>query len=128
VLGELYGEFLLNENTRFGIGRRGVDTPYLNRDDSRMTPNTFETIALLGLYGGGDGLGEWRAGVGYFDEIKKRNSDEFVSMATVAGAPEEVERGVYVAGANYRKGDLSIGAVDYYSDDIINISISSTPR
>ena len=30
-------------------------------------------------------------------------------------------RGVYVAGANYTHGDFSLGAVDYYSDDIINI-------
>jgi outer membrane porin, OprD family len=121
VLGELYGEFLLNENTRLSVGRRGFDTPYLNRNDSRMTPNTFEAIALQGLYGGGEGQAEWRAGGGYIDEIKARNSDEFVSMATVAGAPEGVERGVYVVGGNYRKGDLSIGAVDYYSDDIMNI-------
>jgi hypothetical protein len=61
VLGELYGEFLLNKDTRLDIGRRGVDTPYLNRNDSRMTPNTFEAITLRGLYGG-DGQAEWRAG------------------------------------------------------------------
>jgi hypothetical protein len=42
-------------------------------------------------------------------------------MATTAGAPAGIERGVIVAGANYRKGDLSIGAIDYYSDDIVNI-------
>jgi hypothetical protein len=121
VLGELYGDFLLNKDTRLSIGRRGYDTPYLNRNDSRMTPNTFEAITVQGLYGGGDGQAEWRAGGGYVDEIKERNSDEFVSMATDAGASEGVERGVYVAGANYKKGDLSIGAIDYYSDDIINI-------
>jgi outer membrane porin, OprD family len=121
VLGELYGELLLNKDMRLSIGRRGFDTPYLNRNDSRMTPNTFEAIALLGVYGAGEGRAEWRAGGGYFDEIKERNSDEFVSMATVAGAPDGVERGVYVGGVNYKKGDFSIGAIDYYSDDIINI-------
>jgi hypothetical protein len=121
VLGELYGEFLLNTDTRLTIGRRGFDTPYVNRSDSRMTPNTFEAIVLQGLYGGGESQAEWRAGGGYFDEIKERNSDEFVSMATVAGAPDGVERGVYVGGANYKKGDFSIGAIDYYSDDTINI-------
>jgi hypothetical protein len=121
VLGELYGEFLLNQDARISLGRRGFDTPYLNRNDGRMTPNTFEAIVLQGMYGGGEGEGEWRVGGGYFDEIKARNSDEFVSMATAAGAIEGVERGVYVAGANYRKGDFSIGAIDYHSDDILNI-------
>lgn len=120
VLGELYGEFLINPKTRLSFGRRAIDTPYINRNDSRMTPNTFEAITIQGLYGG-EGRGEWRVGGGYFDEIKERNSDEFVSMATDAGAPLGVERGVYALGANYKLGDLSIGAINYYSDDIINI-------
>ena len=42
------------------------------------------------------------------------------------GAPSGVERGVYLAGANYRKGDFSIGAIDYYSPDIINIFYTET--
>ena len=56
----------------------------------------------------------------------ERNSDDFVSMATAAGAPDGVERGVYVRGANYKNGDFSIGAIDYYSDDIINIFYAET--
>ena len=121
VLGELYGEFLLDQETRLSIGRRGIDTPYLNRSDSRMTPNTFEAITVQGLHGGGEGRAEWRAGGGYVDAIKERNSDEFVSMATVAGAPDGVDRGVYVGGFNYSRDEFSIGAIDYYSDDILNI-------
>lgn len=121
VLGEIYGEFLINEDTRLSIGRRGIDTPYINRNDVRMTPNTFEAITLQGLYGGENGRPEWRVGGGYFDEIKERNSDTFVSMADDAGAPDGVERGVYALGANFKSGNFSLGAIDYYSDDIINI-------
>ena len=65
-----------------------------------------------------------RAGGGYVGEIKVRNADEFISMASAAGAPDGVDRGVYVAGANYKTGDLSIGAANYCSDDIINIFYS----
>jgi len=126
ALGELYGEFLLNKDTRLSVGRRGFDTPYLNRNDGRMTPNTFEAIAVQGLYGGGEGQAEWRAGGGYFSKIKERNSDDFISMATDAGAPDGVERGVYAGGANYTKGDFSIGAIDYHSSDIINIFHAET--
>ena len=121
VLGEVYGEFLINEDTRLSLGRRGIDTPYINRNDARMTPNTFQAITLQGLYGGEDGRPEWRVGGGYFDEIKERNADEFVSMAQDAGAPDGVERGVYALGANFKMGDFQFGAIDYYSDDIINI-------
>ena len=45
-------------------------------------------------------------------------------MATAAGAPRGVDRGVYVAGANYTASGFSFGAVDYYSADIINIAYS----
>jgi hypothetical protein len=120
VLGELYGEFLLNKETRLSIGRRAIDTPYINRNDNRMTPNTFEAITVQGLHGGGD-QAEWRWGGGYFDGIKERNDDDFVSMAEDAGAPNGVERGVYALGGNFKQGSFSIGAIDYYSDDIINI-------
>ena len=41
-------------------------------------------------------------------------------------APRRNRRGVYVGGGNYRKGDFSIGAIDYYSDDIINIFYAET--
>ena len=58
-------------------------------------------------------------GVGYFDRIKERNDDGFESMSADAGAP--VDRGVFAAGGIYEKGKFSIGAIDYYSDDIINI-------
>jgi hypothetical protein len=120
VLGELYGEFLINERTRLSIGRRAFDTPYINRNDVRMTPVTFEALTVQGLYGG-DGKAEWRVGGGYFDKIKERNSDEFVSMSDDAGAPDDVDNGVYAFGVNYKLGNFSIGAIDYYSPDIINI-------
>lgn len=121
VLGEVYGEFLLNQDTRLSLGRRAIDTPYINRNDARMTPNTFQLITVQGLYGGEAGRPEWRVGGGYVDEIKERNSDEFVSMSRDAGAPADVERGVYALGANYKAGDFSLGAIGYYSDDIIRI-------
>ena len=118
VLGELYGEYLITPAVRMTVGARGFDTPYINRNDSRMTPNTFLAAAVQGLHKGGD-ESEWRWGAGYFDKIKERNSDEFVSMSEDAGA--DVDRGVFTAGVNYKLGELSIGAIDYYSNDIINI-------
>ena len=121
VLGEVYGEFLLNQDTRLTLGRRGFDTPYINRNDARMTPNTFQAALLQGLYGDSKDTGEWRVGAGYVDKIKERNSEDFVSMAKDAGAPAGVERGVYTLGANYTLGDLSVGAIGYYRDDIIGI-------
>jgi len=121
VLGEAYGEFLINDDTRLKLGRFGIDTPYVNRNDARMTPNTFQALTVQGVYGGDDGAPQWKFGAGYFDKIKERNADNFVSMARDAGAPSWVDRGVYTLGANYTRDRLSAGAIYYHSNDIISI-------
>jgi len=119
VLGEAYVETLLSEDLQMTVGARTFDTPYLNKNDSRMAPNTFLAAALQGLHGDGKQVGQWRWGAGYFDKIKERNSDEFVAMSDDAGA--SIKRGVYASGVNYSKGDLSIGAINYWSSNVINI-------
>ena len=120
VLGEAYAQFRLTDTAFFDIGRKIMNTPYINKQDTRMTPNTFEIAMLQGTAGSAED-GQWRFGLGYVDEIKTKTSEIFVSMAEAAGAPDGVERGVSAGGANYSRGNLSIGAVDYYSNDIINI-------
>jgi hypothetical protein len=159
VLGEAYAQIRIAEGYNIYVGRKGFDTPFINRNDVRMTPNTFEAIVFqgrtelngttdaaesaptvnqdgMGLPGRGEGSVEesknvvapapkkdipvLKYGVGYFDRIKERNDDGFESMSADAGAP--VDRGVYAAGVLYEKGKFSIGAIDYYSDDIINIA------
>jgi hypothetical protein len=154
VLGEFYAEIRIVKDVGITVGAKGYDTPFINRNDTRMTPNTFEAIVLqgrtkLGTTGGdddvtADGMGpskdgkevavpaptptedvaSIKYGLGYFYKIKERNDSEFVSMAEDAGA--DVERGVWAAGALYEKGKFSIGAIDYYSDDIINIAYAES--
>lgn len=123
VLGELYGEFKVTDQVLATLGDRGFNTPFINTQDAVMTPYTYLVYGLQGKIGST----EDRAlsfGAAYVDKIKERNSEDFESMATAAGAPAGVTRGVSVAGANYKVGQLSIGAVEYYSADIINIAYS----
>jgi hypothetical protein len=154
ILGELYAEIRIIDGLNISVGAKGYDTPFINRNDVRMTPNTFEAIVLQGRTELGksssdagmtaDGLGlskdgkevaapsptptedvaAIKYGLGYFYNIKERNDDFFVSMAEDAGA--HVDRGVWAAGALYEKGKFSIGAIDYYSKDIINIAYAQT--
>jgi hypothetical protein len=154
VLGEAYAEIRIVDNLTLNIGRKGYDTPFINRNDTRMTPNTFEAIVLQGKVefneppttaavnkdgvalpaDGKDApapapppktdVATLKYGLGFFHQIKERNNDIFVSMAKDAGA--DVERGVYTAGIIYEKGKFSIGGIDYYCDDIINIGYGET--
>jgi hypothetical protein len=119
VLGQLYGRVKVFDELFLNLYRYTYDTPYLNRDDSRMTPKTFEGYTFQGTLGGADGGPGLRYGGGYVTKIKERDSDTFVWMSRDAGAM--VDRGVGLAGALFSYGRGSIGAIDYYSDDIINI-------
>ena len=60
--------------------RQLVDQSYINPQDNRMTPNTFEGVTVGGKV-------DWvQYLAGYLWKIKPRNSDEFISMAEQAGA------------------------------------------
>jgi hypothetical protein len=124
AIGELYTQFKLTNEILATAGRRAFNTPFINTQDSLMTPNTFVIYAVQGVVHNPDDSAALRFGAGYVDKIKPRNAEDFESMATAAGAPSGVERGVYVAGGIYTAGPFSLGAVDYYSADIINIGYS----
>lgn len=119
VLGQAYGEFKFTERIFAALGRKEYETPYIGKHDVRMSPNTFEGVTLYGKAGGTEAAPEWRFGGGYISRIKEKNDDKFVWMSRDAGA--NVDRGVFLAGANFDQKALSIGAINYYSDDIINI-------
>jgi hypothetical protein len=119
VVGQLYARVKLVENNFVNLYRYEYNTPYINKNDNRMTPNTFEGYTFNGTYGGKDGALGLRYGGGYVTQIKERNSDHFVWMSKDAGA--DVKRGVGLAGANVSYKGLSVGAINYYSNDIINI-------
>ncbi|MCK7582047.1 MAG: OprD family porin [Chromatiales bacterium] len=75
VVGQLYGKVKLGEQAIINIYRQQANSPYLNSNDSRMSPNTFEGYALTGAAGGKEGAPKINYGAGYVDKIKSRNSD-----------------------------------------------------
>src|SRR5438876_8105856 len=48
ILGEFYAELRIIKDLGITVGAKGYDTPFINRNDVRMTPNTFEAIVLQG--------------------------------------------------------------------------------
>jgi len=119
VVGQLYGRVKILEDHFINIYRYEYNTPFINKDESRMTPNTFEGYTFTGAYGGKDGAPGFNYGFGYIDKIKLKNSDRFISMSEAAGA--DVKRGVFAGGGRFCYGGLTLGAIDYYSNDIMNI-------
>ena len=122
VLGELYAKFNY-AGYWLKLGRQEYDMPFLNRQDSRMIPNTFEGYTFSYF---GEENTRFQFGVGYVQRMKKRNSDRFVYMSEAAGVAD-VKRGTFTGGARYKASDvLSFDAFDVYTPDIINIFYAET--
>ena len=86
VLGEAYAALRYQDYALLKGYRQLVDQSYINPQDNRMTPNTFEGVTLGGKV-------DWvQYLAGYLWEIKPRNSDEFISMAEQAGATGQRRR------------------------------------
>ena len=115
VLGDAYVALRYGGHRLTGY-RQEIDTPYVNRQDNRMIPNTFQGLTLVGRT-------PWfRYGTGYLTEMKQRNAHEFISMGEAASATGS-DAGLAFAGLRMEpwKG-LSIGAIDYFVPDVINIA------
>src|SRR6185436_13505886 len=102
VLGQVYGEAKFTDRIFGAVGRKEINSPFISKNDNRMTPNTFEAITAYGTAGGTAAAPEWRFMGGYVDKIKERNSDKFVWMSKDAGAAN-AERGVSFADATFAR-------------------------
>jgi hypothetical protein len=92
VLGEAFVALRYKEYALAKGYRQEVTQGYINREDNRMTPNTFEGVTLGGTLGPVEYLG------GYLWKMKARNSDDFRFMSEEAGAAGS-DDGVAMLGA-----------------------------
>ena len=120
VVGQAYGKLQLFGDSVFTAGRYLYDTPFIGPQDNRMTPNTFGGYVLQGSIGNARSGPVFRYGGGFIDEIKPRNANTFQSMARAAGA--NADYGTGVVGGLLNWGPASLGAIEYYTQDTINIA------
>ena len=113
VLGEAWGALKVFDQTLTGY-RQLVNRPYINPQDNRMVPNTFEAYTLTGAASGVSYTG------GYIAKMKTRNSDSFDWMSTVAGS-KGTHKGVGFEGATWdftKNGYLRMD--EQYVTDLFN--------
>jgi len=98
--------------------RQEIDIPFLNRNDARMTPNSFEAYLITAEEPFGiEGL---KFGGGHVTEVKDNTSSNFVSMSELAGV-DGPDRGLSVLGARYELTERALlGATDQYGWDMFN--------
>jgi len=118
VLGTAYAQFDYKK-VRLRLGRQDFSLPYVNRNYSRMIPNTFEAYALNIGRGKFEGIG------GYVDKIKKRDSGSFVSMSKAAGVAGDSDEGMAMVGGRIQPNkNLDLGIINFYTFNVFNIFYS----
>ena len=117
TLGVLNPKVTLSKQV-ISLWRQKIDLPFVNQQDNRMVPNTFEAYTLSMPKTENE---TFQYGVGYIASMKKRNQDTFDSMAEAAGATDK-ERGMIFGGARYFViPEISLAAAEYYTQDVYNM-------
>ena len=113
VLGEAFGAVRFAGQT-FTAYRQLINRPFINPQDNRMVPNTFEAYTLSGKVADVTYIG------GYITKEKVRDTESFRWMSNVAGGSGE-QQGVAFAGGtwNFGKGGY-VRADEQYAFDVFN--------
>jgi len=118
VLGRAYAKLNYQDMISLSLYRQYYNLPYVNKQFSRMVPNTFEGYSVSG------DIGLIKYIAGYISKMKKRNSDEFINMSNAAGV-DEVDNGLFMLGIVFDLHEkFSFGAINYLVEDVINIFYS----
>ncbi len=115
VLGEANLELKLSEDISAALYRQSLNLPYLNRNDSRMVPNTFEAYTLVKRP-----VEHWAFLISQVRQIKLRNRDDFISMSE-AGGIDGRDEPLTAAAVRYDfTEDINIGATNQYAWEFFN--------
>lgn len=112
VLGESFASLRMGGQT-LTAGRFLVNRHEVNPQDTRMTPRTFQGVALEGEIAGAEYF------LGRFDRMKHRHWDHFERVATVAGAAESSAPLWLLSVRGAPRDDLSLGFATYHVRDLL---------
>jgi hypothetical protein len=114
VLGEAYLKARYAD-TEARVWRQRIETPFINGNDSRMLPQTFEAYGLKS-----SAIDNLELSLFWVDKEKGRDTELFKSMSYMAGL-RNVDRGVVMAGADWKPfAYLPLRFWNYYAPDLDN--------
>jgi len=118
VLGEAYIKASLADTT-LTLGRQKINTPFANPGDAFMIPFTFDGVSIKNK-----SISNLTLEMDYVNEIKNRNSDEFVDVGRFAtnrfGVPVTGTSGTLMIGGVYKINSLKFAAWLYNHDELFN--------
>jgi hypothetical protein len=120
VLSRAYTEIHLIERASVRLYRQDFNLPYLNRNDSRMIPNTHEAYIARRP---GDRF-EFLAG--YVTKMKTRESERFVHMGEVAGVSGSKSGTSIVSARASPTEKISVGLTGLFTRDLFSTVYAET--
>ncbi len=114
ALGEAYlqAEFL---DTSIKAGRQELETPWINGDDNRLTPQSVQGYVIRSR-----AIKDLEIFAGHITRMKGKTSSDFLSMTQFAGIPD-AKKSVSVGGFTYNGlTDLKLQIWDYLAHDFFN--------
>src|SRR5215467_10189442 len=122
--GQAFGQLRYKDYALLTGGRQLVNQGFVNPQDNRMIPNTFEGATVTSTFAPVEYY------VGYLTAIKQRNSDTFVSMAQAAEVGTGENRGMIVTTLNFDPSNgpnalaslkgLQVYLGNYFVPDVFN--------
>src|SRR5438046_3541790 len=158
VLGEFYAELRIVKDLGITVGAKGYDTPFINRNDVRMTPNTFEAIVLQGrtklsTSSSDDASTPTDGGIGLSKDGKEvavpapapaqdvasikyglgyfyaiKERNDSEFVSMAQDAGADVQHGVWSTGALYQNGKLITGAMSNNGKTVFKIGMPESNR
>ena len=118
VFGQAWGALRYKDYALLKGYRQWIDDGYVNPQDNRMIPNTFEAATLSGKL-------DWvRYDLGYVAAIKPRDSNDFIAMSRQAGAPGDGKGLILSTLAFTPNKQLLIYAGNFYALDVFNTAFA----
>ena len=118
VISRAFLQYELGESTSLRLYRQDFNMPYINRQDIRMIPITHEAYVVRHP---GKRF-QWI--LGQVTKMKKRDSEQFVPMGEIAGAPDD-NSGTTIVGARYAfANETSLGAIVQHTNDLFATAYS----
>jgi hypothetical protein len=114
VFGEAWGALRYKDYVLVKGYRQRIDEGYVNPQDNRMIPNTFEAVTVSGRFGWAQYDG------GYVMKIKPRDSNDFISMSKQAGAGGDNQGLFFGAVTLTPLKELSVNVGTYYGQETFN--------
>src|SRR5262245_20342225 len=125
VIGQAFAQLRYESYALLTGYRQLVNQGFVNPQDNRMIPNTFEGATVTGTIGGA-----FEYYVGYLTAMKRRNFDTFDNMATVAGGTTGENRGMILTTLNFAPANgpeimaplkgLQVYLGNYFVPDVFN--------